>query len=503
MTSPPHVRLYAAPVGGEWPPLVAPARAWDPALTAAVLPGRARERLALPDAVVVTTGQQPGLFGGPMYSLHKAVAAAALAKALEDRWSRPVVPVFWLAGDDHDWAEATRTAWWGRDESVVSWELPARDAAAPQRAMRDEPLPFAHVQAARDALADDLPAGIARDETLAWIDRHWRDGATVHSAYANGLAELLDRLGVAAFDATHPAVKVAQRPLIEAALRQSDELDSALAVLPAAGTGIQAGDRATLVFLETAAGRDRLIRNEDGLVTRRGGERFSEEAILEVLATQPERFSANVLLRPVVEAALLPTAAYVAGPGELRYLTAQAAILYPLLGVPPQAPVPRWGGAVVDAVAARLLGKLTLEPGEVIADTGALGAAILHRDFPAAAARALDELGAAIDAAGVTLTEVGPAIDSVLDRAVAHRLARLTAERDALRKVLERHHRRRADTAWSQYQRLRRRLVPNDAPQERIIGIAGMLGRTGWGWLDAAQASAAAWAEARLGEHLA
>lgn len=500
MISPPQVRLATESIAGTWPPLAAPARAWDPALTAAILSGRARERLALPGAVVVTTGQQPGLFGGPMYALHKAVAAAALAAALERRWARPVVPVFWLAGDDHDWAEATRTAWWGGDEEVVSWALPAREATAPQRAMRDEPLPLRDVDAARDHLAAALPAGAARDETLAWIDRHWRAGATIHSAYATGLAELLDRIGVAALDATHPAIKAAQRPLIEAALRQSDELDSALAVLPAAGTGIAAGDRATLVFLDAAAGRDRLIRTDDGVVTRRGGEHFRDAQILEMLATAPERFSANVLLRPVVEAALLPTAAYVAGPGELRYLTAQAAVLYPLLGVAPQAPVPRWGGAVVDAVADRLLERLDLEPGDVIADTGALGQAILHRDFPVAAARALAELGAAIRTAGVTLTVAGPAIDPVLDRAVAHRLTRLLAERDALQAVLERHHRRRVDTAWAQYQRLRRRLRPNEAPQERVIGIAGMLGRAGWGWLEAAQSAAAVWAESRLGE---
>lgn len=501
MNSPPHVRLVTAPVSGEWPRLAAPERVWDPALTPAILPGRVRERLALPGALVVTTGQQPGLFGGPMYSLHKAVAAAALAAALERRWARPVVPVFWLAGDDHDWAEATQTAWWGADEQVVTWALPARDGVAPQRAMRDEPLPIRDVHAARDQLANALPVGVARDETLAWIDRHWHQGATVHSAFATGLAELLDRIGVAAFDATHPAVKEAQRPWIDAALRQSDELDGALAVLPAAGTGITAGDRATLVFLDAAAGRDRLIRTDDGVETRRGGEHFSEEAIQQLLATHPERFSANVLLRPVVEAALLPTVAYVAGPGELRYLTSQAAVLYPLLGVAPQAPVPRWGGAVVDAVAERLLTRLELDPSDVIADTGALGHAILHRDFPGAAAHALDSLGDAIAAAGATLAEAGPAIDPVLDRAVAHRFSRLVAERDALRKVLERHHRRRTDTAWAQYQRLRQRLRPNGAPQERVIGIAGMLGRVGWGWLGAAQSAAAEWAEARLGEH--
>src|SRR5690349_6109107 len=86
---------------------------WRPELGPALLPGceEAAARLALPGALAVTTGQQPGLFGGPLYTLYKALSARALARTLERRWGRPVVPVFWMAGDDHDFAEASTAAW--------------------------------------------------------------------------------------------------------------------------------------------------------------------------------------------------------------------------------------------------------------------------------------------------------------------------------------------------------------------------------------------------------
>src|SRR5690606_26206650 len=116
----------------------------------------------------------------------------------------------------------------------------------------------------------------------------------------------------------------------------------------------------TLVFVEGASGRDRLVIDGEGFRTRRGGELFSPDEVSALLDEQPTRFSANVLLRPVVEAALLPTVAYVAGPGELRYLREQASLVYPFLSIAPQEPVPRWGGMVVDQVSQRLLSRLDL-----------------------------------------------------------------------------------------------------------------------------------------------
>ena len=86
------------------------------------------QRLRQPGALAVTTGQQPGLFTGPLYTVHKALSAAALARVLEARWNRPVVPVFWLAGDDHDFAEASTASWIAAD-GAARHRLPAAEAA--------------------------------------------------------------------------------------------------------------------------------------------------------------------------------------------------------------------------------------------------------------------------------------------------------------------------------------------------------------------------------------
>lgn len=465
-----------------------------PATALPVGGGAAAARLALPGALAVTTGQQPGLFGGPMFVVHKALAARALARRLEEEWRRPVVPVFWLAGDDHDHAEATRTAWWNAADEVVPWALPPRPRDAAQRSMAREPLGPA-LKAARDRLAADLIPGPDRDAAIAWVDRHWHPHVTVHAAFAASLRELLEPWGIATLDATGDAVKRAQQPCIRRALDAAREIDAALAALPEEDGRADAGQGLTLVFLETDTGRDRLVVDGDGFRTRRANARYARAELEALLVNEPERFSANVLLRPVVESLILPTVAYVAGPGEYRYLTTQARAVYPFLDAPVQAPVPRWGGAVADDVTERLLSRLALDGVQVMGDDeGRIGREILRKELPAEFTAAIDALRGAVDSAAADAVQAGMAMDAVLPRAVESRRRRLHFVTDDLERVMLRHLRKRDDIAWRQYQRLRARLRPLDGPQERVIGIAGALGRWGEAWLHAAADAADAWA---------
>ena len=214
-----------------------------------------RDKLSRTDALVVTTGQQPGLFTGPLYTIHKALSARALARLLEQRWQRPVVPVFWLAGDDHDYAEAVATHWFGPDGALMSVALEPRPPEAPQRPMSREPVPARAVELLAE-LVTALPAGPARDQTVDWLGRHYRTDATLAQAFGRSLAEVLGPLGIICFDPTAPAAKAAAAPIVLAAIRQAAELDRLLvaraADLEARGQGVtvKLGDGATLAFLD-------------------------------------------------------------------------------------------------------------------------------------------------------------------------------------------------------------------------------------------------------------
>lgn len=467
----------------------------DHVLRPAVQVGPVGDRLFEAGAVAVTTGQQPGLFGGPLYTLHKALAARALAQELERRWKRPVVPLFWAAGDDHDWAEASIATWWTPRGDVRQWRLAAPVDDGRQLSMSRLAIPNGELHRARLALENDLPSGVSRDTALGWIDRHWHEGSTMASAFVDGMRELLDPLGVAVIDPTHRAFKRAQQPCIRSALARSEVIDRTLAAIPSTTSGITAGDGATLVFLEGLAGRDRLIRRGDNhFMTRRGGEVFAHDELLRMLEAAPERFSANVLLRPVVEAALLPTVAYVAGPGEAKYLTEQAVAIYPHLGVSPQAVVPRWSGTVVDATSERLLRRTGLTPNQVQRGGSALERELLLRDLPPAAQEAIARLTEALVVARDELVPISHSVDPVLDRAITGRVGRMSGLAREIEKVMLRHLKRRDDIVWSQYQRLRRRLSPTGIPQERVISVGPALALWGGDWVAGVKEETERWA---------
>ncbi|MGH7656616.1 MAG: bacillithiol biosynthesis cysteine-adding enzyme BshC, partial [Gemmatimonadales bacterium] len=338
---------------------------FDSALLDAILPAagtdEGREALQNPRALLVTTGQQPGLLTGPLYTIYKALSAAALARQLSERWERPVIPMFWIAGDDHDFDEANHAAWLTPAGEVRRAVLRKRPDDAPLVPMYREPLGD-DITAVLESLAADLPVSESRDAVLAWLGRHYKPEATLAGSFGCALAELLAPLGILCLDSTHAAVKRATIRHIIRALGVSRGLNADLAArdreLRDAGhdAGVGVGDDATLVMLEAGQGRDRLIHDKDGFITRRSGERFTLDDLGRLGAESPERFSGNVLLRPVLESAILPTVAYVAGPGELRYLALTQPV-YERLRIPRQLPVPRWSGLLVESRVERTLAR--------------------------------------------------------------------------------------------------------------------------------------------------
>jgi len=137
-------RLHPTPINAAVPHLQARDGGMASDLIEACIPAAGTEeamaRLQAENVLVVTTGQQPGLFVSPLYAVYKALSAAALAGRLTRRWQRPVVPLFWLAGDDHDFAEANHTAWFAADGTPTSWTLRERASDAPLTPMYREPL---------------------------------------------------------------------------------------------------------------------------------------------------------------------------------------------------------------------------------------------------------------------------------------------------------------------------------------------------------------------------
>lgn len=466
-------RIESTPIAKATPsriPAGAPRRI-DPGVLSAVLPGPGRDRLAAGDVLVVTTGQQPGLFTGPLYTVNKALSAIALAQRLERERGVPVVPVFWVAGDDHDFAEGNHAWVLNAEGEPTRIGLRERPHEAPQVPLFREPC-GPEIGAALDALGAALPDSEFKRDVVEWLASSYRPETNLADAAAEALRQLLAPRGLAIFRAYDPAAKRAAAPWLLRAL------DATLA------------DGLTPVLVEGKLGRDRL--RAEG-ITRRSGEQFSRAKLEQLARDTPDRLSPNVLLRPVIEAALFPTVAYVGGPGEMEYLP-ESAPLFQQLGVTPQAPVPRWSGVVVEPRVEKVLAKHGLTIQDFAGPAGALESRLARADLPPELATALAELRSQIETRYGTIASAVARVDPTLERtAQSARNAALAGTHDIEKKLVA-SLKRAEGTTLSQLARARAALMPGGQPQERVLTAASFLARYGPSLLDDIAAEVARWA---------
>ena len=468
-------------------------RAWHSALAPGfAATGAAADRLrrvADGNGIVVTTGQQPGLFGGPLYTWSKAISALALADEIQRATGIPTAPVFWAATDDADYAEASWTAL-AVPGGAVRIAMPAtKPVGVPMSAM-----PLGDPSDALDALAQACGA-TADDRPLAAARAAYRAGVSVGDAYVALLRTLMEPLGIAVLNASHEAVVGAARPFALRALERADVIAAALrdrdAAIRQAGFTPQVAEVAGLSLV--------FERVPDGGEKRRIG---IAEARSAAVAASSAILSPNVLLRPVVERAILPTVSYVAGPGEIAYFAQVSAVAtaldlaWPLI-------VPRWSTTVIEPHVLRILHRFGLAV-EDLADPHAAESRLGRGAVPAAIDKALRELrdeverrsAALADAAAAAPLDVQPTVFEGTRRAIEHRIDRVE------RRVVAAVKRREADTL-RQIGTARGALYPLGIRQERALNALPLLARHGSALLARMTALASEHARAYVGSDAA
>ena len=445
----------------------------------------AGERLgeALRSGIVVTTGQQPGLFGGPLYTWHKALSALALADELQEATGMAAAPVFWAATDDTDFLEASTTV-----IAAPGGPLTLRMPGPPTEGIPMADVPLGDLSAEIGSIARG--AGTATHvEFLDLVRSSYARSATVGGAYVTLLRGILEPLGIAVLDASHAAVRAAADEVCRRALRNASRVADAVAQrdngIRVRGFEPQVGEVAglSLVFHRDSAGSARQRVPIRDAIT---------------LADRAEKGSLgpNVLLRPVVERALLPTVAYVAGPGEIAYF-AQTSAVADALGLARPVPVPRWSGTIIEPHVRRILDRHALGLDDLRDPHGAERRAAQDA-IPTPLQRALDTLREQVDASTRDLAAAGRALavpDAVFEgnrRALAHRL-------DRLERRLRAAAARRASAAIEDLRTARGALFPEGKRQERALNMIPLLARHGQALLDRLRAAASDHAQGLVG----
>jgi bacillithiol synthase len=446
------------------------------------------DRVVAENGFFVTTGQQPGLFGGPLYTVYKALSAVRLAERLEEALGRPVAPLFWTASNDHDWDEANHIVVVDPANALHRLTLAAADA---------RPLPLAQralgpeLEALLDGLEALLPDSEFRGEAIARLRQAYRPERTVAAAFAEWIEWLLAPAGLLFIDASEPQLRQQSAPVLRREVEESARHETLLVAqterLRAAGyhAQVQLSAGAANVFHEDAEGRERLLRQDDGgWVLRHTGRRFEHEELLALLDAEPHRFSPNVLLRPVVESALLPTLAYVGGPGEVAYF-AQLGCLFDAHGLEMPIVFPRFSVLLIERKIEKVLDKLQLDADAFRRPVQEVAARVLRDEMPEGVGRAVAEIRAALEGGYGRLIDAALPIDATLRTPLqSARNSSFVALDDAEKKIAQ-HLKKQNAIVVEQIEKAAHNLYPFGQPQERVLNVLQFLVRYGPELLDA------------------
>lgn len=436
-------------------------------------------KLADPRTVAIVTGQQAGLFGGPLYTLMKGLTAARLAAEIEAQHGVPCVTVFWNHAEDHDWEEVASA--WILDADLQAHRVTLEDVEG------DGHVPVGQVRLTDDitrvveVLDDLLPRTEFTDEVVGQLRQCYTPGRGMADAFGRLLDLLLGPLGVIVFDGGDPAAKPIAAPLFRRVLENPGHTSRLAA---AAGEALVAsGYHAQVVPQPDATALFSMVGGRIPIKWRNGQFFVGDEAVdagaLRADADDhPERFSPNVLLRAVVQDTLFPTIAYVAGPSELAYL-GQLKGVYAFHETPMPLIVPRGTGTVLDSASMRFLARTSLDLRSLQAQDEHVLNQWLETQLPPTIEQALHDLDRAVEERVAALLAAVPALDPTLAGAVKSSHGRIAHEVQGLHGKVIHAAKRRHDTLRRQFTHVQHLAFPTGTPQERVVCLAWYMNRFG------------------------
>jgi bacillithiol biosynthesis cysteine-adding enzyme BshC len=431
----------------------------------------ALDELEKPGTVAVVTGQQVGLFGGPAYTLYKALTAIKLARQLTGSGIR-AVPVFWIATEDHDLAEVDHT--WVFNPRIEPKKLSARvrgASAQPVGTMTFDSLPLDDLRSALEG----FPSG---EEVLARVKTAYQPGRTMGEAFRLLLADVLRDPELIFIDPMEPAIRQAAAPLLQQAFEQAPELSAAVIArgkeLAAAGYHAQVHFEAQTSLLMRLEGGRRIALRRNGADYFHDTRRYDA---VELMA-DPAELSPNALLRPVMQDYLLPTVAYVGGPAEIAYF-AQSEVLYSaLLGRMPVM-LPRAGFTILDERAYSLMERFDLTLKDVFQPESVLAEKIAAKLLPAELDERFRETLGVVRESGDRLRQALAKFDPTLGDAMSKSLSKIEYQIEKNRKKAAREASRRESQATTSAAHLSNLLYPERHLQERLYSFLPFLAKHG------------------------
>ncbi len=443
--------------------------------------GKALENIARlrAGASAVVTGQQVGLFGGPLFSVFKALTAVKLAHEAT-RAGINCVPVFWLATEDHDLAEVNQASIPGPDGVL-------QKLAAPAQGVANAPVGTVKLGAEIQFVVEAAESLFGASEISDLLRAAYRPGETFGNAFARLFARLFADWGVILLDAADPEFHHVAEPIYRGAIERAGQLDEALLARGKAleGAGyhqqVKVTPSSTLLFTLRHGARVPVHRRVNGngsaefLVEE---ERISQVDLLNRVASSPQDFSANVLLRPVIQDYLLPTLAYTGGSAEVAYFAQVAVVYEALLGrVTPI--VPRFSATIVEPKPKALLDRYGLRLPDLFNGPEALREQMGSRTLPKELQSAFDQAETSLEKSLAAIREGLARLDSTLVDSATNAASKMQHQLTQLRAKAARAELRQTEVLGRHADLLSNALYPEKGLQEREIAGAFFVARHG------------------------
>ncbi|MGH9463468.1 MAG: bacillithiol biosynthesis cysteine-adding enzyme BshC [Vicinamibacteria bacterium] len=442
-------------------------------------------------ALAVVTGQQVGLLGGPLYSLYKALTAVEIARVVGPQLGRPVVAIFWMDADDHDFEEVRSISLIDSSQELTTLRY--------QPAHHVEALPVGelHLDESIDSLiaqiADHLAPSEFKEPILEAVQESYQPGKTLAEAFGAWLLRMTRGTGLAVVNPTARSVKSMARPIFRREIAEAGEssrrVEQTTNELVAHGYHAQAdaaNDRLNLLYAEPTRSHITIESPGFRLAPHRAPIRSDE--LHRLVDEEPQRFSGNVILRSIVQDHLLPTLAYVAGPNEIAYLS-QLGGVYQLFGVPRPLIAPRASLTLVEKQAAKFLRRYDLKLSDLRADDESAFNDILKDLAPPELDEDLSRARSCIHEITLTLEKDLTAIDPTLGSAARSTRGKLLHQIEELEAKGRRAIKKKNDALRRQFLAARTSLFPNFAMQERELSPVHYFAKYGWHLTDMIRAS--------------
>ncbi|MGN8226440.1 bacillithiol biosynthesis cysteine-adding enzyme BshC [Gracilimonas sp. BCB1] len=435
------------------------------------------KKLGDKDALVVVTGQQLGILGGPMFTIYKTMSAILLARSYQEKLGRPVVPVFWLADEDHDFDEISWTGITGRKD-FTKIHLNEQGSGKP---VSDE-LVTAQIEELKSQVKEELFDTDFSDALWSQINEHYQEGKTHAQAFAGLINEWFAEEGLLIAGSNFASVKKLLSKQFSVSISGADAIYDSIENQSAELENefhrqVMNGD-SNLFYLSEMEGRQKL--NRDGNGWKAGEKGWTEDELIEEIQSHPEKFSPNVFLRPVIQDVLLPTLGYVAGPGELAYY-GQMKDFYSQFDLQMPPIFPRFSGTIVESAISRIVEKLPFsfcEYGKRIED---LESEFIEQTDTDDIEQVFSEWKEKLNEAAEEPLKVINEIDPTLDGTVGKTIAGFGNELDKLKGRVYRSIKKQEEIQLSRIEKIKVNLFPDGGLQERAVSPVYFMNKYGTG----------------------